>query len=75
MRLKFHHYMYGIVFIIIGLISQTYIFFIGLGLFVDELPLIMRYGDNFHYKEYWSQYSIISLIALTILIALIIETI
>lgn len=56
---KLHHYVYGIVISIVGLaMSNTYLLGIGLGLFIDELPLLLRYKNNdFHWKEYNSLYS------------------
>lgn len=59
-KLKLHHYMYGIVIIVLGgLLKNPYLLGIGLGLFVDEFPLIIRYGNRFHWKEYWSWYSFV----------------
>lgn len=71
--LKFHHYIYGIVLMIIGwtICSHSLIGFIGLGLFIDEFPLIIKYGNDFHWKEYWSEYSIIWLIISTLSIGFI----
>lgn len=50
---KLHHYMYGIVLMVVGgLIGNMPMFAVGLGLFVDELPILWK--REFHYKEYKS---------------------
>lgn len=56
---KLHHYMYGLVLVGISIIfSSLVIYAIGLGLILDELPLFIRYKNNdFHWKEYNSNYS------------------
>ena len=52
--------MYGIIIIIIGLILKTnWVTTIGLALFIDEFVLLLKYNNNFHWKEYWSIDSII----------------
>lgn len=50
---RLHHYMYGIM--LIGLsviISSTTLFAIGLGLFVDELPQVIR--NKWTWDDYYS---------------------
>jgi uncharacterized membrane protein len=54
--------MYGIIVALLGLLLKNpYLIGVGLGLFVDELPLIIRYGNKFHWKEYWSWYSFVGI--------------
>lgn len=53
---RLHHYMYGLVLIVIGLIVQWLpLYAIGLGLFVDELAFILlrgkTHGDNYSWKS------------------------
>ena len=54
---RIHHYMYGIVGIIIGLVAHSInLYAIGLGLFVDELTYIIIRG-----KDHKDNYSAVSL--------------
>ena len=55
---RIHHYMYGIVGIIIGLVAHSInLYAIGLGLFVDELTYIIIRG-----KDHKDNYSLVSLL-------------
>ncbi len=66
---KLHHYMYGIVLMIVGFFIQNMpMFAIGLGLFVDELPILWK--REFHYKEYKSAWCRIGVVILITLIFL-----
>jgi hypothetical protein len=39
------------------------LFFVGLGLFIDELPLLLRYGNNFlHWEQYTSIHSVVGVV-------------
>ena len=59
---KLHHYIYGIILILISLLTKNLLIYsIGIGLFIDELLLLIRYGNNFHWKEFNSSYSKIGL--------------
>lgn len=58
--IKLHHYMYGILIVIIGIIlKMDWVISIGAALFIDEFVLLLKHGNNFHWKEYWSSDSII----------------
>ncbi len=47
-------------FILVGYVADTNaLLLIGSGLFLDELAPLIKYGNNFHSKEYWSKHSII----------------
>lgn len=52
--------MYGLLLIVSGFFLKN-IFFVsvGSGLFIDEMAVLMKYGNSFHYKEYLSRYSFI----------------
>lgn len=50
---RLRHYMYGIILIILAFFNHNLITYgIGLGLLVDELPLILIKGPG-HKEEYW----------------------
>ncbi|MDP2672375.1 MAG: hypothetical protein Q8O84_01020 [Nanoarchaeota archaeon] len=68
-KIKLHHYMYGVVLVILTfLFHNLTLYGIGLALFIDELLLLIRYGNNFHWQEYDSTYSQFGLIFLVIII-------
>ncbi len=55
---RLHHYMYGIILIILGLLSNTLtVYAIGFGLFIDELTFIMIKGKS--HKDNYSNKSLI----------------
>ena len=57
-KFRIHHYMYGILGILIGLLFKSLIFYaIGLGLFIDELTYLLIRGKNHEHN-----YSKVSLI-------------
>lgn len=61
---KIHHYMYGILIMMISfIISSKFFFYIGFGLFLDEVPCLLLYG-KFHYKEYNSKDTLMMLVLL-----------
>lgn len=62
--------MYGLVIVGISMLfSNIVVYGIGLGLIIDELPLFIRYKNNdFHWKEYNSNYSRIGVILCLILL-------
>jgi len=69
--LQLHHYMYGLILIAIYFfIPQPVLLAIGLGLFVDELPLffIFRGWDwpDDHWKQYHSEKTIWGIITVSI---------
>jgi len=67
--IKLHHYMYGIVIILAGFLLQTqWIIAIGLGLFIDEIAPLIKYGNSFHWKEYWSLHSFLWMIVSLVII-------
>ena len=66
-KFRIHHYMYGIVGIIVGLLtSSVFIYAIGLGLFIDELTYLLIGG-----KSHQDNYSKISLIGTFIFVILV----
>src|SRR3989344_5572568 len=69
--LKLHHYIYGIVLgaLALAFYSST-LFAVSLGLFIDELPLLVRYGNNFYWKEYNSLFSRIGVIVICLFVIL-----
>lgn len=66
---KLHHYMYGLLIIVFSFfVSNIILYAIGLGLFVDELPLLIKYNGKFHWKEYNSIYSRAGLVICIIIV-------
>jgi hypothetical protein len=64
---RIHHYMYGIVGIIAGLLLHSILIYaIGLGLFVDELTYLLIRG-----KDHKDNYSKISLLGTAIFVLLV----
>lgn len=64
---RLHHYMYGIVIGMIGIIFSNIILFgIGLGLFIDEVPYLIIGGKN--HKDNYSAKSILGVLILVIII-------
>ena len=64
---QLHHYMYGLVLLVVYfLVPQNILLAVGLGLFVDELPLFFIFkGLNWpddHWKQYHSWQSIVGII-------------
>ncbi len=67
---RLHHYMYGIVFVIIGVVIPNLIIYaIGLGLFVDELTYLLINGRT--HEDNYSAISILGTILLSVLVFLI----
>ncbi len=69
---QLHHYMYGLLLIVLYFfIPQNFLLVIGLGLFVDELPLffIFRGFDwpDDHWKQYHSWQSVFSIAGISAL--------
>lgn len=66
-RLRLHHYMYGLICIIIGLLLHwRVIYAIGLGLFVDELTYILIGGKT--HKDNYSKISLIGTVFFIIIV-------
>ena len=66
-KFRIHHYMYGLVAIILGFISQSILIYaIGLGLFIDELTFLLMGG-----KTHEDNYSKISLLGTLIFIVIV----
>jgi len=64
-----HHYMYGIVGIVTGLLFHSIIVYaIGLGLFVDELTYLFIQGKN--HKDNYSRTSLLGTALIMLLIFL-----
>lgn len=62
-----HHYMYGIILILAGIIFNSMIVYaIGLGLFVDELTYILIGGKT--HKDNYSKTSLFGTLLFTILV-------
>ncbi len=60
---RMHHYMYGIVLVVLGLaVRNKTVYAIGLGLLLDEVPLLMMGGST--YQEYFSAPSLVGVGAL-----------
>lgn len=57
---KIHHYMYGIIMVTTGFVLKSeYLIAIGMGLFIDEVIPLIKYGNNFNEKQYWSLHTYI----------------
>lgn len=61
LNLRLHHYMYGILAILIGVIFKLLpIYALGFGLFIDELTYIILCGkthsDNYSPKSIWGTF-------------------
>jgi len=57
-KLRLHHYMYGIILIIIAFIlGNLFLFAVGMGLFVDELTYLIIKGKS--HKDNYSKTSLI----------------
>ena len=68
-KCRIHHYMYGILGIIIGLLINSIVLYaIGLGLFVDELTFILKRGKT--HKDNYSKISIIGTLMFIIIVFL-----
>lgn len=65
---KIHHYLYGLALMIISFWYNPFIFSIGIGLLLDELSLLIKHGNIFHKKEYWSKHSIFWTIVISLLV-------
>jgi len=66
-KFRIHHYMYGIIGIVIGLAAHSILIYaIGFGLFVDELTYIIIRG-----KSHEDNYSAVSLLGTLFLIVVI----
>ena len=69
--IQLHHYMYGIVLVIISLfVFKTTLLPIGLALFIDEVPLFFMFGgwdwpDN-HWKEYFSLQCVLWIVIISV---------
>ena len=62
---RIHHYMYGLIGIIIGLVIHSInLYAIGLGLFIDELTYIIIQG-----KDHKDNYSLVSLLGTFLFVA------
>jgi hypothetical protein len=68
--LRLHHYMYGLVIIIISLLfANLTLYAVGWGLLVDELIfLIPNPTKPFHYKEYFSLKGLLGTLFLAVLV-------
>lgn len=62
-----HHYMYGIVLILIGFLTHSIIVYaIGLGLFIDELSYLIISGKT--HEDNYSRKSLLGTVFLIILV-------
>ena len=67
---RLHHYMYGIILTMISfLISDIYLYAIGLGLFVDQLPLFFIWR-KWEWKDCYSIYYFVKLFICVLVIFL-----
>lgn len=64
--------MYGIAIALSAVIFSSRLFYaIGLGLFIDELPVLLIYGtNNFHWKEYDSWQSRLGVLLCILLVCI-----
>jgi len=70
-RFQPHHYMHGLILIALYfLIPNPIILAVGLGLFVDEIPLFFIFGTwdwpHDHWKQYHSWQSVISIVCISL---------
>ena len=66
-RLRLHHYMYGIIILIIGLLLDNLASYaIGLGLFIDELTFLFIGGKN--HEDNYSNKSLVGTLILVIIV-------
>ncbi len=66
-KFRLHHYMYGILGIIIGLfLNSIIVYAIGLGLFIDELTYVLMNGKT--HEDNYSKISLIGTLFFVILI-------
>ncbi len=66
---RIHHYMYGVVLIMIGLIFHSVLLFaIGFGLFIDELTYLLMKGKN--HEDNYSKVSLVGTLIFIILVFL-----
>ncbi len=71
-----HHYMYGIIIVIIGIfLKESIVYAIGLGLIVDQLPYLITerepFGDSRFNKDiYWRKKDLVLLLIFIILVFL-----
>lgn len=65
--LRLHHYMYGIILLAIGLVMKNKtVYAIGLGLLVDEIPMLTMGGHT--YQDYFSLPSLVGVAALILIV-------
>jgi hypothetical protein len=66
---RLHHYMYGIVIAIIGVLCKNIVVFsIGLGLLIDEIPYLIIHGKT--HKDNYSEKSLAGVLILTLIVLL-----
>ncbi|MES3031691.1 MAG: hypothetical protein V4699_00400 [Patescibacteria group bacterium] len=64
---RVHHYMYGIIGIVIGLlIHSVFVYAIGLGLFIDELTYLIIKGKD--HKDNYSKVSLFGTLIFVIIV-------
>lgn len=67
MKFRIHHYMYGILGVILGLVFNSIIVYaIGLGLFIDELTYILMRGKT--HEDNYSKISLIGTICFIVIV-------